>query len=168
MPLGSGSTVPVTQANLDSFLALSGEFGNVNLYISLMEHFDSDFIRSRIDDLTTLDIVSEHLIGRISSKFYGPKRSELEAIPVFVLSAILLDNLLMISSENVIFSFRRLLFNFQICYSRLLTRTSYGFPRLVRFAIVQMFGHADADMHLHGQLPAVIVTHITKFVNCRG
>jgi hypothetical protein len=80
MSLGSGSTIPVTEVNFDLFLSLSGEFGNSNLYISLLEHFDNDFLRSQIRDSTTLDLFNDELIGHISSTFYIMTKSELDVI----------------------------------------------------------------------------------------
>jgi hypothetical protein len=86
LSLGSGSTIPVAQANLDFFLSLAREFGNSNLYISLMEHFGSDFICSQLHDSITLDLFSDDLIGLISSQFSELGCSELDGIPVSVLS----------------------------------------------------------------------------------
>jgi hypothetical protein len=43
MSLGSGSTIPVAEANRDFFLSLSREFGNSNLYISVMDQFRLNF-----------------------------------------------------------------------------------------------------------------------------
>jgi hypothetical protein len=105
MSLGSGSTIPITKANLDFFLSSSRELGNSNLYILLLEHFDSDFICSRLHDSTVLDLLSDDLIGRISSDFSGVSRLVLEAIPVSVLSHILSHDLLKISSEDALFSY---------------------------------------------------------------
>jgi hypothetical protein len=70
MSLGSGSTVPVTQANFGFFLFLSREFGNSRFYISLMEHFDSDVICSQLHNPTDIGLFSDGLIGRISLNFY--------------------------------------------------------------------------------------------------
>jgi hypothetical protein len=105
LSLASCSTIPVSKANLDFFLSLSRELGNSDLYISLMKHFDSDFICSQLHDSTALDLFSDDLIGCISSKFSGLARSELEGIPVSVLFHILSHDLLMISSEDDLFSF---------------------------------------------------------------
>jgi hypothetical protein len=69
-----------------------------------MEHFYSDFTGPQIPDSTTLDLFSEDLIGRISSQFYLLTLSELDAIPVSVLFHILSHHLLMISSEDELFS----------------------------------------------------------------
>jgi hypothetical protein len=70
-----------------------------------MEHFDSDFIRSQIHGSTTLDLLIEDLIGRISSQFYRLTCPELDAIRVSVLFHILSHNLLVISSEDDLFSY---------------------------------------------------------------
>jgi hypothetical protein len=105
MSLGSGSTISVTKANVDFFLCLSREFGNSNVHISLLEHFASDVLGSQIPDWSTLDLFSEALIGRISSKFSGLTRSELDAIPVSVLFSILSHHLLKISTEDDLFSY---------------------------------------------------------------
>jgi hypothetical protein len=104
MSLGSGSTIQVSEANLDFFVSLYRELSNQNLYISLIEHFANRFISSQNRD-STLDLFSDELIGRISSKFYGLAWSELDAIPVSVLFHILSHNLLMISSEGELFSY---------------------------------------------------------------
>jgi hypothetical protein len=105
LSLGSGSTIAVTQANLNFFLSLSREFGNSNLYMSLLEYFESDFLCSQLHDSTTLDLFSEDLIGRISSKFYELIGSNLGGISVSVLFHILSHQLLMISSEDDLFSY---------------------------------------------------------------
>jgi hypothetical protein len=105
MSLGSGSTIRVTKANLELFLCLSREFGNSDLYISLLEHFDNDFLCSQIHDLTTLDLLSDDLIGRISSNFYVLAWSQLDEIPVSVHLYFLSHNLLKISSEDDLFSY---------------------------------------------------------------
>jgi hypothetical protein len=78
---------------------------NSNLYISLLEHFDIDFIRSQLHDSTTLDLFSEGLIGPIASKLYGLAWPQLDAIPMSVLFHILSHRLLMISSEDALFSY---------------------------------------------------------------
>jgi hypothetical protein len=103
MSLGAGSTIRVTEANRDFFLSLSGELGNSNLYISLMEDFDSDSIPSQIHNSSNLDLFSEDLIGRIATDFSGLTSSQLEAIPVSVLFHILSHDSLMISSEDDLF-----------------------------------------------------------------
>jgi hypothetical protein len=105
MSLGSGSTIPVTEDSLDFFLSLSRELGNSDLYISLLEHFGSDFICSQLQDSTTLDLLSDDLIGRISSKCYELIGPELEEIPVAVLFHVLSHRLLVISSEDDLFSY---------------------------------------------------------------
>jgi hypothetical protein len=84
---------------------LSREFGNSNLYSSLLEHFDNDFIRSQLHDSTNLNLFNDDLIGRIVSKVYGLTRSELEAIPVSVLFHLLSHHLLIISTEDDLFSY---------------------------------------------------------------
>jgi hypothetical protein len=103
--LGSGSIIRVTKANLDFFLSFSREFGNSDLYTSLLEHFEGDFMGSHIPDSTTLDLFSEDLIGRVSSKFYMLTRPDLDAIPVSVLFNILSHDLLQISGEDSLFSY---------------------------------------------------------------
>jgi hypothetical protein len=105
MSLGSGSTIRVTQANRVFFLSLSRESGNSTLYISLMEHFDSDFICSQIQDSATVDLLSDNLIGRIASELYGLTWSQLDVIPVSVLFHILSHDLLKISSEDDLLSY---------------------------------------------------------------
>jgi hypothetical protein len=105
LSLGSGSTIRVTQTNLDSFLSLSREFDNSNLYISLMEHFNSDLISSQLHDSTTLSLLSDELLGRISSNFHELTMSDIESIPSSVLFHILSHHLLMISSEDDLFSY---------------------------------------------------------------
>jgi hypothetical protein len=45
-----------------------------------MEHFGTDFICSEIQDLTAVDLLSDDLIGRISSNFSGLARSQLDRI----------------------------------------------------------------------------------------
>jgi hypothetical protein len=105
MTLGSGSTIRVTPANFLFLLSLSREFGNSDLHISILEHFDNDFIRSQIQDSTTLNPFGEDLIGRISSKVYDLTWSELDRIPVSVLFHIISNNLLVISSEDDLFSY---------------------------------------------------------------
>jgi hypothetical protein len=102
MSLDSVSTIPVSKAHLGFFLFLSKEFGNSNLYVSLLEHFDRDFICSQIYDSATLDLFfdSDDLIGRISSNFSQLTSSELDGISVSVLFHILSHHLLMISSED--------------------------------------------------------------------
>jgi hypothetical protein len=113
MSLGSGSAIPVTRANLDFFLSLSREFGNANLYVLLMEHFDRGFICSELQNSTTLDLCGDDLIGRISSEFYFFRvgqnfiSSELDRIPVSVLFHIVSHHSLMISSEDALFSYIR-------------------------------------------------------------
>jgi hypothetical protein len=77
----------------------------IHLYILILEHFDGDFIRSQINDSTKPDLFNDDLIGRISSKFYGLIRSELDAIPVSLLFHMLSHHLLMISSEDDLFSY---------------------------------------------------------------
>jgi hypothetical protein len=84
---------------------LSREFGHSNLFISLLEHFESDLFDCRIPDSTTLDLFGDDLLGRISSKFYGLIWSELETIPVSVLFHILSHHLLVISSEDDLFCY---------------------------------------------------------------
>jgi hypothetical protein len=111
LTLGSGSTIRVTQANLEFFLSLSREFGNSTLYISLMEHFDNDVICSQIQDSTPVDLHSEGLIGRISSNFCGLTWSELDVIPVSVFFHILSHDFLIVSSEDDLFSY----INSRIC-----------------------------------------------------
>jgi hypothetical protein len=86
MPLGPGSTITVIQANRDFFLSLSQEFGNSNPYISLMKHFDSDFLLSQIEDSTTLGLFSD------------------DPLPASVLFHILSHDLLKISTEDPLFS----------------------------------------------------------------
>jgi hypothetical protein len=103
--LGSGSTIPVTKANLDFFLSLSQEFDNSTLYISLLEHFDIDFICSQLHDSTTLDLIGEDLIGRVSSNFSELIVFRFDTIPVSVLFHILSHHLLQISSEDSLFSY---------------------------------------------------------------
>jgi hypothetical protein len=103
--LASGSTIPVAKANLAFLLSLSREFGNSNLYISLMEHLDRDLMCSQLHDSTTIDLFSEDLIGRMSSEFYGLTGSQLEAIPSSVLFHIMSHKLLIISSEDDLFSY---------------------------------------------------------------
>jgi hypothetical protein len=105
MSLGSGSTIRVTKANLECFLSLSREFGNSALYILLLEHFGSDFIRSQIQDSTILDLLRDDLIDRVASEFYGLTWSQLDRIPVSSLSHILSHDLLKISSEDDFFSY---------------------------------------------------------------
>jgi hypothetical protein len=105
LSLGSGSTIPVTKVSLEFFLSLSREFGNSHLYSSLLEHFDNDFIRSQLHDSTNLSLFHDDLIGRISSKFYDLIASLLDVIPVSVLFHILSHNLLMITSEDSLFSY---------------------------------------------------------------
>jgi hypothetical protein len=57
--VGSDSTIRVSKANLEFFASLSQEFGDANLYISLLGDFDSDFnvssfiIRRRLIFLVT-------------------------------------------------------------------------------------------------------------------
>jgi hypothetical protein len=70
-----------------------------------MEHFDSDSICSQLHDSTALDLFSEHLIARISSNFYELTGSESKGIPVSGLFHILSHHLLMISSEDDLFSY---------------------------------------------------------------
>jgi hypothetical protein len=70
-----------------------------------MEHFDKDCIRSRINDSISLDLLSAELIGRSPSEFHGLASSGLEAIPVSVLFHILSHNLLMVLSEDDLFSY---------------------------------------------------------------
>jgi hypothetical protein len=77
-----------------------------------MEHFDNDFIRSRIHDSTTLDLLSDDLIDRISFGILRTHlspvtchRSQLDGIPVSVLFHILSHHLLMIASEYDFFSY---------------------------------------------------------------
>jgi hypothetical protein len=105
LSLGSGSTIRVTKANRDFFVSLSREFGNSTLYISLLEHFEINFICSQLHDSTTLDLFSYGFIGRISSNFYELIESQLDIIPVSVLFHILSHNLLKISSEDSLFSY---------------------------------------------------------------
>jgi hypothetical protein len=105
LSLGTGSTIQLTQANFRFFLSLSREFGNSNLCISLMKHFDDDFVCSELHDSTTLDLLSDELLGRISSKFHELMMSGIEAIPSSVLFHILSHHLLMISSEDELFSY---------------------------------------------------------------
>jgi hypothetical protein len=105
MSLGSGSTIRVANANLDFFVCLSRELGNSDFYISLLEHFDNHFISSQIRDWIRLDLISEGLIGRISSNFYALTWSEFDAIPVSVLFHILPHHLLNITSEDDLFSY---------------------------------------------------------------
>jgi hypothetical protein len=69
------------------------EFATSNLYISGIEHFASDFICSQLHD-STLDLSSEDVIGRVSSKFYALARSKLDGILISVLSHILSHQLL--------------------------------------------------------------------------
>jgi hypothetical protein len=107
MSLGSGSTIGVTQANLDFLLSCSRELGNSSLYVLLMEHFDTDFLCSQIRDSTILDLFREGLISRISSDFYGLTWSEFDVIPGSVLFDILSHHLLNISSEDDLFSYIR-------------------------------------------------------------
>jgi hypothetical protein len=105
MSLGSGSTIPITQANLDFFVCLSREFGNSSVHNSLLEHSDGRFLSCQVRDSTTLDVFSESLIGRISSNFFALTQSELDAISVSVLFHILSHDLLKISSEDSLFSY---------------------------------------------------------------
>jgi hypothetical protein len=105
MSLGSGSLISVTKANLDFFLSLCREFGHSHLYVSLMEHFDSGFICSQIHYSANLDLFSDDLIGRISSKLYELTWSQLNGISLSVLFHILSHHLLMISSEDDLFSY---------------------------------------------------------------
>jgi hypothetical protein len=105
LSLGSGSTIRVTQANFDFLLSLSREFGNPNLYISLMKHFNGEFICSQLHDSTTLDLLNDDLVDRISSNFHELMMSDIEAIPSSVLFHILSNNLLIISSEDELFSY---------------------------------------------------------------
>jgi hypothetical protein len=105
MSFGSGSRIRVTKANLDFFICLSREFDNSNLYISLLKQFESDFMGSPIPDSTTLDFLSEDLIGRLSLNFSMLTRFELDAIPVSVLFHILSHHLLKISTEDELFSY---------------------------------------------------------------
>jgi hypothetical protein len=103
LSLGLDSTISITEANVDFFLSLSREFGNSNLYISLLEHFESGFIYSQLHDSMALDLLGEDMIGRVSSDFYRLRESQLSAIPVFVLFHILSHHLLMISNEDTLF-----------------------------------------------------------------
>jgi hypothetical protein len=61
-----------------------------------MEHFYSDLTGSQIPDSTTLDLFSDDLIGRISSKFSALTLSALDTIPVSILFHILSHQLLKI------------------------------------------------------------------------
>jgi hypothetical protein len=70
-----------------------------------MKHFDSDLIRSQLHDSTTLDLFSEDEIGRIASDFHLLIWSQLDNIPVSVLFHILSHNLVIISSEDDLFSY---------------------------------------------------------------
>jgi hypothetical protein len=63
----------------------------------LVTHFDTDFICSQLHDSIALDLLSDDLIGRISSNYYRVIWS--------VLFHILSHNLLMISSEDDLFSY---------------------------------------------------------------
>jgi hypothetical protein len=98
MSLGSGSTIAVAKANLEFFLDLSREFGNSSLCVSLIEHFNSDFIRSQLLDSASLDLFSEDMIRCFSSRFPGLTWSELEVIRLSILFDILSHHLLKISS----------------------------------------------------------------------
>jgi hypothetical protein len=84
---------------------LPREFGNSSVDNSLLEHFDDHFLSCQVRDSTTLDLFSEALIGRISSKFFALTPSELDAISVSVLFHILSHDLLKISSEDSLFSY---------------------------------------------------------------
>jgi hypothetical protein len=70
-----------------------------------MEHCDSDVICSQLHDSPIFDLFSDALIGRVSSQFFGLTWSQLDRIPVSVLFHILSHNLLMISSEDDLFSY---------------------------------------------------------------
>jgi hypothetical protein len=70
-----------------------------------MEHLDSDCIFSQIQDSAPLGLFSDDLIGRISSDFSGLTWLQLDEIPVSFLFHILSHNLLMISSEDDLFSY---------------------------------------------------------------
>jgi hypothetical protein len=72
--------------------------------VETLDHFDSGFLCSHLDHSTTLDLLSEDLIGRISSAFDDLTGSRLEAIPVSVLFRILCHHLLIISNEDHLFS----------------------------------------------------------------
>jgi hypothetical protein len=74
---------------------MSREFGNSILYLSPMEHLDRDIIRSQIRDSTTLDLLNENLVGRISSKFGWASN-----VGFFYIMS---HHLLMISSEDDLF-----------------------------------------------------------------
>jgi hypothetical protein len=102
--LGSGSAIPITRANRDFFLSLSREFGRSDLYISVMEHFDRNFMRSHLGDSMIFDLLSEDQIGRLASEFCVLTRLQLDAIPVSVLCHLLSHAMLMISSEDSLFS----------------------------------------------------------------
>jgi hypothetical protein len=84
---------------------LSREFGNSSVHNSHLEHFNGHFLSCQVPDSTTLDLFSEALIGRISSTFFAMTVSELDAISVSVLLHILSHDLLMISSEDDLFSY---------------------------------------------------------------
>jgi hypothetical protein len=55
--------------------------------------------------LTAVDLLSDGVIVRISSTFSGLTRSQLDRIPVSVLNSILSHDLLVISSEDALFSY---------------------------------------------------------------
>jgi hypothetical protein len=103
--VSSGSTIGVTQANLDCLLSFSREFGSSSLHISLLEHFHSDFLCSQLDDSTMLDLFSDDLIGRIAVRFYRLPGSELEASSISALFHILSHHLPMITCEENLFSY---------------------------------------------------------------
>jgi hypothetical protein len=105
LSLGSGSIIRVPKVRVDFFLSLSREFGNSDLYLSLLGHFDRDFIYSQRHDSITLDLFSADLIGRISSNFSGLIESELEGIPVCVLFPILSHHFLIILREDDLFCY---------------------------------------------------------------
>jgi hypothetical protein len=155
LSLGSGSTIPITKANLDFFLCLSREFGNSSVHDSLLEHFDSPFLSCQVPDSTTLDLFSEILIGRISSNFFALTPSELDAISVSVLFHILSHDLLKISTEDSLFFY----ISSRICSAP----ESLDLLRFVRFEYLS----AECISDFLSALPDFIDRHLWESISRR-
>jgi hypothetical protein len=123
--LGQGSVVPINDQNSGFLLSLSRELGNIPVYLSILEIFQSSYTSSQFFAPDQLDFCPEASIEFISSEFFRLKPSELEEMSPSTLYQVLSHPRLRISSEDSLYSF--------ICSRITANRDFYGLFRFVRF-----------------------------------
>jgi hypothetical protein len=98
----------VSEENYRFLLSISRELGNSELYLSIFDHFQTDFKLSaalgHLCDAEFPDFVSDRSIAILASDFFKLPRHIVSVIPIDALLAILCHPSLRVASEDALYS----------------------------------------------------------------